>query len=105
MDFSTAAACFCAWPGKRTRSTSSIFVRPDGDAYAHWRVATSLPELKAQRYGFGSYAADDYDALIDHPVEMGDFCACEFQGARRAARYRHQRPGAEPGPGASGRTI
>ncbi|MEO8407491.1 MAG: M61 family metallopeptidase [Oxalobacteraceae bacterium] len=52
--------------------------RPDGDGYAHWRVATSLPELGAQRYGFGSYAADDYDALIDHPVEMGAFALASF---------------------------
>ncbi|MDP3842652.1 MAG: M61 family metallopeptidase [Oxalobacteraceae bacterium] len=53
--------------------------RPDGDDYAGWRVATSLPELKAQRYGFGSYAADDYDALIDHPVEIGIFALASFK--------------------------
>ncbi len=38
-----------------------------------WRVATTLPELKARRYGFGTYVAADYDELIDHPVEMGSF--------------------------------
>ncbi|HEX7643954.1 MAG TPA: M61 family metallopeptidase [Burkholderiaceae bacterium] len=38
-----------------------------------WRVATTLPELKAKRYGFGTYIAADYDELIDHPVEMGTF--------------------------------
>ncbi|HEX8957752.1 MAG TPA: M61 family metallopeptidase [Burkholderiaceae bacterium] len=38
-----------------------------------WRVATALPELKAKRYGFGTYVAADYDELIDHPVEMGTF--------------------------------
>ncbi len=38
-----------------------------------WRVATTLPELKARRYGFGTYVAADYDELIDHPVEMGTF--------------------------------
>ena len=38
-----------------------------------WRVATTLPELKAKRYGFGTYMAADYDELIDHPVEMGTF--------------------------------
>lgn len=54
-------------------------VRPDGDAYQDWRVATSLPELQAQRYGFGSYAADGYDALIDHPVEMGTFALANFK--------------------------
>ena len=43
-----------------------------------WRVATSLPELKAKRYGFGSYLAASYDELIDHPVEMGHFALASF---------------------------
>jgi predicted metalloprotease with PDZ domain len=52
--------------------------RPQGDAYKSWRVATALPELKAKRYGFGTYAAADYDELIDHPVELGDFALLTF---------------------------
>jgi len=52
--------------------------RPDGDAYKTWRVATALPELKAKRYGFGTYVAGDYDELIDHPVEMGTFALATF---------------------------
>ena len=47
--------------------------RPRGDAYRNWRVVTALPELKARRYGFGTYIAENYDELIDHPVEMGAF--------------------------------
>ncbi|MDP9107735.1 MAG: peptidase M61, partial [Pseudomonadota bacterium] len=43
-----------------------------------WRVATALPELKAKRYGFGSYLASSYDELIDHPVEMGRFALASF---------------------------
>ena len=38
-----------------------------------WRVATSLARDGAERWGFGTYRADDYDDLIDHPVEMGCF--------------------------------
>ncbi|MDM9558367.1 MULTISPECIES: M61 family metallopeptidase [Bordetella] len=43
---------------------------------AGWKVYTSLPEARghagaARRHGFGLYRAPDYDALIDHPVEMG----------------------------------
>ncbi len=42
----------------------------------NWKVYTSLPEAKkhpngATRHGFGMYSAPNYDALIDHPVEMG----------------------------------
>jgi predicted metalloprotease with PDZ domain len=56
---------------------------------ARWSVFTSLPEatkgrLAAKPHGFGKYRADNYDALIDHPIEMGipqtiKFTAC---GAR-----------------------
>lgn len=53
--------------------------KPVDSASRTWRVATSLPELKAKRYGFGSYIARDYDDLIDHPVEMGDFALVSFK--------------------------
>jgi predicted metalloprotease with PDZ domain len=53
--------------------------RPGDPAASDWRVATSLPELGARRYGFGTYIAGDYDELIDHPVEMGDFALASFK--------------------------
>jgi predicted metalloprotease with PDZ domain len=53
--------------------------RPGDRAAASWRVATSLPELGAKRYGFGTYIAANYDELIDHPVEMGDFELASFK--------------------------
>jgi len=52
---------------------------PDGDAYGDWRVATSLERLDAEPWGFGAYRADDYDDLIDHPVEMGRFTLIPFE--------------------------
>jgi predicted metalloprotease with PDZ domain len=48
-------------------------------AYGKWRVATALPELKAKRYGFGTYVAANYDELADHPVEMGEFALATFK--------------------------
>jgi predicted metalloprotease with PDZ domain len=53
--------------------------RPGHPAASSWRVATSLPELGAKRYGFGTYIAGDYDELVDHPVEMGDFVLGGFK--------------------------
>ncbi|KAF3998790.1 M61 family metallopeptidase [Glaciimonas immobilis] len=53
--------------------------RPSGDAYSDWRIATALPTLKAARGAFGSYAASNYDELIDHPVEMGLFQLATFK--------------------------
>lgn len=68
---------------------TSIFLAVTGQAHepchvelcppphaSQWKVYTSLPEaglhpLAAERHGFGMYLAPDYDALIDHPIEMG----------------------------------
>ena len=43
-----------------------------------WRVATSLPALKTNAQGFGSYTAANYDELADAPVEMSDFWSGHF---------------------------
>jgi predicted metalloprotease with PDZ domain len=51
---------------------------PDGAAYAAWRVATTLPREAARERSFGTYRAADYDELIDHPVEMGEFAWSAF---------------------------
>lgn len=57
-----------------------VDIRRGIDAHCkNWRVATALPELKAKRYGFGSYIAANYDELIDHPVEMGAFALTTFK--------------------------
>lgn len=70
---------------------TSVFLKPHGLEHldclldlqmpthrVDWRVYTSLPEAStslytnaAKRHGFGLYHAANYDALIDHPVEMG----------------------------------
>ncbi|NOL48778.1 M61 family metallopeptidase [Pelistega europaea] len=59
------------------------------DNYSTWKVYTSLPEAigkkgAAKRHGFGLYKAPNYDALVDHPVEMGTpaFISFEACGAR-----------------------
>lgn len=52
---------------------------PEGEDYARWRVATSLVRVDAEPWGFGTYVADDYADLIDHPVEMGHFEVIGFQ--------------------------
>jgi predicted metalloprotease with PDZ domain len=44
-----------------------------------WKVATALPALKVDARGQGVYEAADYDELVDHPVELGDFWRGEFK--------------------------
>jgi len=51
---------------------------PPGDAYRHWRVATTLTRAGAPEQGFGRYRAACYDELIDHPVECGTFDLVSF---------------------------
>lgn len=46
-----------------------------------WKAYTSLPVAPRHRMphsGFGRYQAPDYDALIDHPVEMGKAASIRF---------------------------
>ena len=53
--------------------------RPFGADCADWQVATSLRRKQAEPYEFGLYEALDYDDLIDHPVEIGDFTHIAFE--------------------------
>ena len=48
---------------------------------AGWRVGTALPAVKVDARGQGRYEAADYDELVDHPVELGDFWRGEFKAA------------------------
>ena len=43
-----------------------------------WQVATGLHPVKVNKQGFGTYSADNYDELVDSPVEMGTFWRGEF---------------------------
>lgn len=54
-----------------------ILLPPDA-ALQTWRIATSLPRVSGHADGEGVFSAENYDALIDHPVEMGHFDAAQF---------------------------
>lgn len=43
-----------------------------------WKLATGLTPVKTDAQGFGTYAASNYDELVDCPVEMGDFWSGTF---------------------------
>ncbi len=44
-----------------------------------WKLATTLPRISGDDFGFGQFEAEDYQALIDHPVEMGHFEQTHFE--------------------------
>ena len=56
-------------------------------ATATWHVATGLPAVATDTRGFGSYVADDYDALVDHPFELGHFWSGEFKACGVPHRF------------------
>ena len=72
-------ACVFLCPEDREGAPCTIDIDPpEGPEFAHWRVATTLTPDGAPPLGFGRYRAADYDDLIDHPVELGEFALATF---------------------------
>jgi predicted metalloprotease with PDZ domain len=65
--------------GQQDRGCELVIEPPPGNVGADWRVATSMRLREAEKYGFGSYVADDYAELIDHPIEIGQLQIGEFE--------------------------
>lgn len=51
-----------------------------------WKVATAMTPVEVDGDGFGLYSAEDYEELIDHPVEIGRFSTAAFD----ACGVRHE---------------
>ncbi|MSQ57816.1 MAG: peptidase M61 [Limnohabitans sp.] len=60
----------------------------------NWKLATGLTSLKIDSKGFGQYSVQDYDELVDCPVEMGDFWSGQFTA--RGVTHRFVVAGAPP---------
>ncbi len=52
---------------------------PQPDICKNWKLATTLPRISGEEFGFGQFEAQDYQELIDHPVEMGTFEQIDFE--------------------------
>jgi predicted metalloprotease with PDZ domain len=77
--FFNGPSVFLAVEGRIADPVEVEIVAPSDDSCRGWRVATTLPTVDVQASGFGRYRADDYDHLIDHPVEMGTFEMVQWQ--------------------------
>jgi predicted metalloprotease with PDZ domain len=64
--------------GRETEPIEVALEPPSQPACAEWRVATALTAGELDERGFGTYRAEDYDELLDHPVEVSDFESVEF---------------------------
>jgi len=74
--FNGSAVFLC--PVGREEAPCTVDISPPDPAFGEWRVATTLPAVVAAPYGFGRYRAENYDELIDHPVETGTFATATF---------------------------
>ncbi|MEW5709921.1 MAG: PDZ domain-containing protein [Pseudomonadota bacterium] len=77
--FFNGPCVFLRVPGKERQPCRVEIAPPRGAHYRAWRVATTLARDSVEAHGFGRYTARDYDELIDHPVEMGEFRLARFR--------------------------
>ncbi len=79
--FFNATSVFLAVKSQEQQACEVDIQPPVDERYSHWKVATALLPAGARELEFGSYRAADYDELIDHPVELGDFDVVSFEAA------------------------
>lgn len=77
--FFNGTSVFMLPRGQESTACIVEIAAPDSSVATAWRVATTLPRAEASPWGFGTYCADCYDTLVDHPVEMGSFEIVEFE--------------------------
>ena len=53
----------------------------------HWQLATGMTAVAVDEQGFGTYAAANYDELVDCPVEMGTFWSGHFNAGGVPHRF------------------
>jgi predicted metalloprotease with PDZ domain len=74
--------CLFLLPEGHDAEPCEVVIEPPEDAAAAaWRVATAMRTAAVGTRGFGTYCAADYDELIDHPFEIGDYAAVSFEAA------------------------
>jgi len=79
--FFNATSVFLAVKSQEQHACEVDIQPPRDERYSDWKVATALLPNGAGELEFGSYRASDYDELIDHPVELGDFDVMSFEAA------------------------
>ena len=77
--FFDGACVFPAVLGQEKDRCELSIMPPPVPMDTEWRVATSMPAQHEQRYAFGTFAAESYADLIDHPAALGDFHVGEFE--------------------------
>ncbi len=82
--FFNGTSVFLAVAGRTDRPCVVTVDKPEAEPCRHWKLITSLPPEHGRAgdaHRFGRFRAGDYDELIDHPVEMGEFTLARFEAA------------------------
>ena len=74
--FFNGTSLFLCVDGQRAHRHELEIAAPKG--VVGWSLATGLAAQTIDQNGFGTYAATDYDELVDCPVEMGAFWCGKF---------------------------
>ena len=77
--FFNGSSIFLCAEGFENQTHSITIHKPNFNA--KWKLATALNSIKTDNKGFGLYDAQNYDELIDCPVEIGDFWSGQFVAA------------------------
>lgn len=87
--FFNGTSVFLEVVGQSDNPCEILIVRPAHEDCSDWRLATTLKRSAVVSYdndfSFGLFEAENYQELIDHPVEMGSFTQFDFQ----ACAVRH----------------
>ncbi len=79
--FFNGTSVFLMVAGQEQQPHALTLPQPQAAALQQWQVSTTLPVQKVDSQGFGDYLAENYDALIDHPVEIGSQQVFDFSVA------------------------
>ncbi|MHB1374992.1 MAG: M61 family metallopeptidase [Thauera sp.] len=82
--FFNGTSVFLAVAGRSAAPCIVTIERPEADVCRHWKLITSMPPEHGRAGDgcrFGRFRVADYDELIDHPVEMGEFSLARFEAA------------------------
>lgn len=81
------SSLFLAPEGKRDEPCELTLLPAEHPASVFWRVATAMPVKEIDSKGYGTYTFSDYEALLDHPVEMGDLDFNSFSVVETEHRF------------------
>ncbi|ABE55606.1 peptidase M61 [Shewanella denitrificans OS217] len=76
--FFNGSSVFLSVTGTEDNPSTVTIAKPQDALLQHWQLATSLKRMSGDEFGFGDFSAENYQDLIDHPVEMGELIIGQF---------------------------